>query len=170
MANAKVVHFEIPADDTTRAREFWTKMFGVEFQSYDGPIEYHMFQNDDEQSGGGLMPRMEGQEGLVIYFATEDIDATLDKVREAGGTVENEKMPVPGMGWFAHVTRHRGQSLLVLAERRERTGSGRNAVRRGGRLLEQPRGIEELELWRRPSEDGLRHELTAREPEHVSVT
>lgn len=29
MANAKVVHFEIPADDTTRAREFWTKMFGV---------------------------------------------------------------------------------------------------------------------------------------------
>jgi len=103
MANAKVVHFEIPADDTTRAREFWTAMFGVEFQSYDGPTEYHMFQNDDEQSGGGLMPRMEGSEGLTIYFATDDMDATLDKVREAGGTVENEKMPVPGMGWFAPI-------------------------------------------------------------------
>ena len=44
-----------------------------------------------------------GSEGLTIYFATDDMDATLDKVREAGGTVENEKMPVPGMGWFAPI-------------------------------------------------------------------
>ncbi|MBA2569201.1 MAG: VOC family protein [Actinobacteria bacterium] len=97
---AKVVHFEIPADDTTRAREFWTNMFGVEFQSYDGPMEYHMFDNGD-QTGGGLMPRMEGSDGLTIYFSTDDLDATLDKVRELGGTVETEKMPVAGMGWFA---------------------------------------------------------------------
>lgn len=30
---AKVVHFEIPADDTTRAREFWSGMFGVGFSA-----------------------------------------------------------------------------------------------------------------------------------------
>ena len=69
----KVVHFEIPADDTGRARSFWTDVFGVEFQSYDGPMEYHMFANEDKQSGGGLMPRQEGQDGLVVYFGTEDI-------------------------------------------------------------------------------------------------
>ena len=100
---AKVVHFEIPADDTTRAREFWGEMFGVEFQSYgEGPVEYHMFDNGDK-TGGGLMPRTEGRDGLTIYFNTEDLDATLDKVRKLGGTVETEKMPVPGMGWFAPV-------------------------------------------------------------------
>jgi predicted enzyme related to lactoylglutathione lyase len=100
---AKVVHIEIPADDTTRGRKFWSELFGVEFQSYDGPTEYHMFQNDDEQSGGGMMPRQEGQEGIVVYFNTDDMDATLEKVRELGGSVEAEKMPVPGMGWFAPV-------------------------------------------------------------------
>jgi predicted enzyme related to lactoylglutathione lyase len=98
---AKVVHFEIPADDTGRAREFWTGVFGVEFKSYDGPMEYHMFANEDEQSGGGLMPRQEGQDGLTIYFNTEDIDAAREKVEQAGGSTE-EKHSVPGMGWFAH--------------------------------------------------------------------
>jgi predicted enzyme related to lactoylglutathione lyase len=98
---SKVVHFEIPADDTSRAREFWSSMFGVEWQSYDGPVEYHMFGNDD-QTGGGLMPRQAGQDGLVVYFNTDDIDAALNRVRELGGSVEAEKNPVPGMGWFAH--------------------------------------------------------------------
>jgi len=114
MANAKIVHFEIPADDTTRALEFWTTMFGVEFQTYEGPNEYHMFQNEDKESGGGLQPRMEGQDGLVVYFSTDDMDATLDKVRDAGGTVENEKMPVPGMGWFAPVKDTEGNQFSIF--------------------------------------------------------
>jgi uncharacterized protein len=97
---SKVVHFEIPADDTTRARAFWSEVFDVEFQSYDGPQEYHMFGNDD-QTGGGLMPRQPGQDGLIVYFGVDDIDAAREKVQQAGGTAE-EKQPVPGMGWLAH--------------------------------------------------------------------
>jgi uncharacterized protein len=99
-AMAKVVHFEIPADDTTRAREFWSGLFGVEWRTYEGPVEYHMFANEDEQSGGGLMPRQSGQDGLVVYFAVEDIDAAREKAQELGGAAE-DKQPVPGMGWFA---------------------------------------------------------------------
>ena len=97
---SKIVHFEIPADDTTRARNFYGELFGVEWQTYEGPVEYHMFGNED-QTGGGLMPRQPGQEGLVVYFNTEDIDSAREKVQQLGGTIE-EKQPVPGMGWFAH--------------------------------------------------------------------
>ena len=61
-----------------------------------------MFGNDN-QTGGGLMPRQSGQDGLVVYFPVEDIDAALDRVRELGGSVDGDKMPVPGMGWFAPV-------------------------------------------------------------------
>ena len=96
----KVVHFEVPADDTSRARTFWSEVFGVEWQTYEGPQEYHMFSNDD-QTGGGLMPRESGQNGLVVYFGVDDIDAAMEKVKQAGGTAE-EKQPVPGMGWLAH--------------------------------------------------------------------
>jgi uncharacterized protein len=100
---AKVVHFEIPADDTSRAREFWTGLFGIQWQTYEGPVEYHMFQNEDDgggPTGGGLAPRQPGQNGLLVYFAVEDIDAARQKATELGGSAE-EKQPVPGQGWFA---------------------------------------------------------------------
>jgi predicted enzyme related to lactoylglutathione lyase len=64
---SRVVHFEIPADDTGRAREFWSGLFGVEWQSYEGPQEYHMFGNDD-QTGGGLMPRQYLRFGGGAYW------------------------------------------------------------------------------------------------------
>ena len=108
---SKVVHFEIPADDTARAKEFWSGIFGIEWQSYDGPVEYYMFQNEDQQSGGGLMPR-DGQNGLTVYFAVEDLDAAREKVQQLGGSVE-EKSPVPGMGWFAHAKDTEGNSFSM---------------------------------------------------------
>ena len=38
-----------------------------------------MFSNDDQQSGGGL--DADGQHGLTVYFAVEDLDAAREKVR-----------------------------------------------------------------------------------------
>jgi hypothetical protein len=109
---SRVVHFEVPADDTARAREFWSGMFGIEWQSYDGSTEYYMFGNEDQQSGGGLMPRQPGQNGIVVYFPVEDIQAASEKVKQLGGSVE-EKSPVPGMGWFAHATDTEGNGFSM---------------------------------------------------------
>jgi uncharacterized protein len=108
---SKIVHFEIPADDTTRAMQFWGSLFGVEFKTYEGPIEYHMFQNDD-QTGGGLYPRQEGEQGLITYFAVDDIDAARAKVQELGGTSE-DKAPVPGMGWYARAVDTEGNAFSL---------------------------------------------------------
>ena len=33
----QIVHFEIPADDTSTSREFWGSLFGWKFESYPGP-------------------------------------------------------------------------------------------------------------------------------------
>ena len=39
----QMVHLEIPAGDTAKAREFWGGLFGWEFQAFEGsPTEYHM--------------------------------------------------------------------------------------------------------------------------------
>jgi predicted enzyme related to lactoylglutathione lyase len=108
---SKIVHFEIPADDTTRAKQFWGSLFGVEFKTYEGPIEYHMFQNDD-QTGGGLYPRQEGEQGLITYFAVDDIDAARAKVQKLGGTSE-DKAPVPGMGWYARAVDTEGNAFSL---------------------------------------------------------
>jgi uncharacterized protein len=108
---SKIVHFEIPADDTARAKQFWGTLFGVEFQTYEGPIEYHMFQNDD-QTGGGLYPRQEGEQGLITYFGVDDIDAARAKVQELGGKSE-DKAPVPGMGWYARAVDTEGNAFSL---------------------------------------------------------
>ena len=51
----QMVHLEIPAGDTAKAREFWGGLFGWEFQAYEGsPSEYHMTRFS-ETSGGAIM-------------------------------------------------------------------------------------------------------------------
>ena len=45
----EIVHIEIPADDTTKGREFWGSLFGWKFESFPGPFEYHMTRIDSKQ-------------------------------------------------------------------------------------------------------------------------
>jgi predicted enzyme related to lactoylglutathione lyase len=96
---SKIVHFEVPAQDTGRAKQFWGSLFGVQFQTYEGPVEYHMFQNDD-QTGGAVYPQQAGEQGLITYFNVDDIDSARQRIEQLGGKAE-DKEPVPGMGWYA---------------------------------------------------------------------
>ena len=38
--------------------------------------------------------------GLVVYHATGDVESSIAKVRELGGTAD-DKQPMPTHGWFA---------------------------------------------------------------------
>jgi uncharacterized protein len=108
---SKIVHFEIPAKDTGRATQFWGSLFDVQFQTFEEPTEYHMFQNDD-QTGGGIYPQQQGETGLITYFNVDDIDSARQKVQELGGKVEG-KEPVPGMGWYARAEDTEGNSFSL---------------------------------------------------------
>jgi uncharacterized protein len=105
----KVVHVEIPAKDSGQAKEFYGSLFGWQFQSY-GEQDYHMAQFD-EQSGAAISGGASGSDP-VIYFDTDDIDASISKVKELGGSTE-EKMPVPGMGWFVACTDNQGTAFSL---------------------------------------------------------
>ena len=37
---ARVVHFELPADDPERAIAFYEQAFGWKFEKWEGPLEY----------------------------------------------------------------------------------------------------------------------------------
>ena len=93
-----IVHFEINAKDATRAKRFYGSLFGWKFKDSDVPgIEYYLI--DGANPGGALNP-MQQEPGPVIYFDTDDIDASIGKVRELGGK-SDEKMAIPTQGWFA---------------------------------------------------------------------
>jgi predicted enzyme related to lactoylglutathione lyase len=99
---AKPVHVEIPAKDTQRALKFYGDLFGWQFQAFEGsPQEYHMTRFS-EDSGGAIFPGATGG-GVRVYFDVDDSDAGRARVNELGGSAD-EKMPVPGMGWFVTCT------------------------------------------------------------------
>jgi predicted enzyme related to lactoylglutathione lyase len=108
----KIVHFEIPAADTDRAAGFWGGLFGwnIGASAMEG-FDYRMFQPADDQ-GGAVMPSDKAGSGLIVYHETGDIDASVAKVRELGGTAD-DKQPVPTHGWFAACKDTEGNSFSL---------------------------------------------------------
>lgn len=115
-----VVHFEIPADDVARAREFYGSVFGWQLQ--DMPeMDYTIVQTtavDENQMpttpgaiNGGLMRRSGETPAPVITIDVESVDQALTQVEAAGGKVVRPRTEIPGMGAFAYFTDPEGNTL-----------------------------------------------------------
>ena len=106
---ARVVHFEIHAEDPDRANAFYTKVFGWEFKQWPGQDYWLITTGPDNQPGinGGLTRRcgaMNGQ-AVIAYVCTIDVpsvDEFTEKIPSHGGTIVVPKMPIPGVGWLVY--------------------------------------------------------------------
>ena len=49
-------HFEIPADDTAKGRQFWGSLFDWQFEASPGPFEYYMTRISIQQDPDELGP------------------------------------------------------------------------------------------------------------------
>ncbi len=108
----RMVHFEIPAADAGRAKAFYSSVFGWEFGDSAMPgMEYYMVQTGPEQ--GGAVTPSETQGRLTVYFDTDDIDASIAKVRESGGEA-GDKVPIPHTGWFTHCKDTEGNEFSLF--------------------------------------------------------
>ena len=88
-----VVHFEVVGRDGGKLREYYTELFGWEFQQPGGPMDYQVVPREGNTApdgigiGGGVGRGPDGYEGHVtFYVATEDVEASLQKAEELGGT------------------------------------------------------------------------------------
>lgn len=107
-----IVHFELPSADPDRASGFWTGLFGWEIGgSVMEGFDYRMFGVSDDQAGA-IMPSDTPGSGPIVYFDTDDIDASIAKVRELGGKAE-DKSPVPTHGWHAPCSDTEGNSFSL---------------------------------------------------------
>ncbi len=111
----RVVHFEIYANDLERAMKFYTEVFGWTYQKWDfGGEPYWGVMTAPEGStelgiNGGLLKRpgpapIEGQ-AVTAWACTvqvENIDETIKKIENAGGTLALAKQAIPGMAWQAY--------------------------------------------------------------------
>ena len=109
MAGAPV-HVEIPASDTGAAKEFWSSLFGWQFQAYEGAPSEYLMTRFSETTGGAIYEADGDKRGTRVYFDVDDINTGIARVKELGGEAA-EAMAVPSMGWFATCTDTEGNDF-----------------------------------------------------------
>nr|WP_315396334.1 VOC family protein [uncultured Sphingobacterium sp.] len=88
-----VIYFEIPVHDLNRAEKFYTAVFNFKFEQeiIDG-YEMSLFPFKESSRGiSGALAKGDAyvptKQGVIIYFKTENMDATLEKVISEGGKI-----------------------------------------------------------------------------------
>ena len=109
----ELVHYELQAANADRAQQFWGGLFGWQFQGSGMPdVDYRMAQIDD-RSGAAIFQTEEPKGHPNVYLSTDDIDASLAKVRELGGEAE-DKGAIPEIGWQAACRDTEGNPFRVF--------------------------------------------------------
>jgi hypothetical protein len=97
-------------------REFYERAFGWEFNDY-GPDYAGIRWTDGEGEVGGLnAERPAGRGGVLVLLYSDDLDATVGAVRDAGGAVVEGPYDFPGGRRF-HFTDPAGNELGVWSSR-----------------------------------------------------
>jgi predicted enzyme related to lactoylglutathione lyase len=95
-----------------QAPTFYRYLFGWEAASFDP--DYRLV-NLEAGIGGGLMRCRDGIPAYVtIYVAVDDLDASLAKATELGGTPLLAPTPIPGVGAFALFQDPEGNTIGIL--------------------------------------------------------
>ena len=119
----KVVHFEIPADDLDRAKDFYGSIFGWEMSTmameggeYTGIVTTAVdpasqMPTEPGAINGGLVQRDASMPAPVITIDVDGIDATLAEIEARGGSTVVSRTAIPGMGAFAYFTDPEGNVM-----------------------------------------------------------
>ena len=100
---ASLVWFEIPADNLSRAKKFYSALFGWKIKAFPGMKDYLHIDTGgaDATLDGGLMVRKHPAQPITNYVNVSSVIKAMAKVEKLGGIVCVPKMPVPQMGYFA---------------------------------------------------------------------
>ncbi len=114
----RVVHFDIPIDDPDRAGEFYRDALEWKVERW-APVDYWVLTAGEEPgpgAEGAMTLRSEAPEGVLIYFSVDNIDEAMTRVERLGGTLVTDKMPIPTVGWSAHVRDTEGNLIGLFQE------------------------------------------------------
>lgn len=107
----KVQHFEIPAEDLERAKNFYSSVFGWKLQDVPG-MEYVMadtVERDENRqpiggtNGGIIRKNAEYAKVTSVTVTVPDLEATVKTVLRSGGKLLKEKQKFLDLGFVAYV-------------------------------------------------------------------
>ncbi|MGW6445664.1 VOC family protein [Lentzea sp. NPDC055074] len=131
------------ADDLTEARDWYASFLGVdayfERSTPDGMLAYVEFRLGDYQAELGIVHRRfevtpsGGPSGQILYWAVDDLDATLARLLELGAKTHDEPR-VRGEGFVtASVVDPFGNILGVMTNTHYLAIAEQNQAARGGK-------------------------------------
>ena len=101
MSKRNIVHVEIPAANVEATGSFYQQLFGWKLMPMP-EMKYTMWEAGDGDEYGGFPEVSEDNPAgqVLVYIASDDIEADLKKVEKLGGKVLHAKTEIPGMGWY----------------------------------------------------------------------
>jgi predicted enzyme related to lactoylglutathione lyase len=119
-----VVHFELPAENSTRMVDFYTNVFGWQTQSFGPEMGNYVTAATTESDehgrpktpgaiNGGFFSKKEAQYPSVV-IAVDDIHSSMKEITAAGGAVHGEPVMIPGVGLYVPFTDTEGNKLSIL--------------------------------------------------------
>jgi len=120
--------FEIYAADFDRAKTFYTIVFNYELtelpMSNDrhADMRYATFPSSEKAGGaGGALVKIEqakpGYGGVLVYFASEEINQELGRVEAAGGKIIRPKLNIGEFGFIALIEDTEGNLIGLHSEK-----------------------------------------------------
>jgi predicted enzyme related to lactoylglutathione lyase len=119
MAGHSIVHLEIPAVNVGAASQFYSDVFGWKLET-NPTYNYVTFEDGGGLRGGFVEPLEPTYKpgGLLVYLATDDIEATLATIEAHGGKTLHPKTEIPHVGWWAVFSDPAGNRLGLFISAR----------------------------------------------------
>jgi predicted enzyme related to lactoylglutathione lyase len=113
---------ELITDDAATATTFYETVFGYRSEVTDMPTgQYTTFWaegNVEGNAAAGMMGKTDDMGDVPnywgVYFAVDDVDESVRKVKDAGGVVLTDIMSIPEMGRMAVVADPQGAAFTVI--------------------------------------------------------
>ena len=100
----RVVHFEIPCDNSQKTMKFFGQVFGWTFQQFGDMGYWTVITGDEKLPGinGGLMKKQNPGQPVANSIDVVNLDDAAKKIESAGGKIVVPKMAIPSVGWLAY--------------------------------------------------------------------
>ena len=119
----KVIHFEIPVDNMSRAEKFYHMVFGWKIKSipqmkytlvYTTPVDEQQMHLEKGAINGGMYKRDEdSSKHPVIVIQVDSVEEKIKQIFENGGKVVRDITQVGDMGLYAQVKDTEGNIIGI---------------------------------------------------------
>ena len=121
-----VVHFEMPYEDAARMSEFYQQAFGWQTQALGAEMGHYVLATTTGTGAsgptkpgainGGFFPKKPDwpAQHPSVVIAVDNMNAAIEKVRHAGGTVLGEPVLIPGVGQYVSFIDTEGNRISML--------------------------------------------------------